>query len=63
MYYPSDPEEMTPEERLQEVAGILATGYLRLKKRLPYPADFIFEALTENRVDFSGNRSLNWTKG
>jgi len=27
-----DPEEMTPEERLHEVAAILAHGYLRLRR-------------------------------
>ncbi len=35
MFCLNDPEEMTPEERLQEIAGILAIGYLRLKKRTP----------------------------
>jgi hypothetical protein len=33
MFCLNDPEEMTPDERLQEIAGILAVGYLRLKKQ------------------------------
>jgi hypothetical protein len=28
-----DPDEMTPEQRQAEVASILATGFLRLKKQ------------------------------
>ncbi len=35
MFHLDDPEEMTPDERLQEIAGILAIGYLRLKKQTP----------------------------
>ena len=31
MQDPFDPAAMTPEERDQEVASILATGYLRLR--------------------------------
>jgi len=32
MQDPTDPAAMTPEERDQEVAAILATGYLRLRR-------------------------------
>ena len=32
MQDPFDPAAMTPEERDQEVAAILATGYLRLRR-------------------------------
>ena len=32
MQDPFDPAAMTPEERDQEVASILATGYLRLRR-------------------------------
>ena len=35
MFCLNDPEEMTLEERLKEVAGILAIGYLRLQKQKP----------------------------
>ena len=31
-----DPEEMTQEERLRELAAILAAGFSRLKKRTGY---------------------------
>ena len=37
-----DPEEMTPEQRLAEVAAILAAGYLRCR------------TFTENPLDCSG---------
>jgi len=36
MQDPTDPASMTPEERDQEVAAILATGYLR-QRRLGAP--------------------------
>jgi hypothetical protein len=39
-----DPEEMTPEQRLAEVAGILAAGWLRRPPTLPF---------TEKRLDCS----------
>jgi hypothetical protein len=35
MDFLGDPEEMMPEERLREIAAILATGYLRLRGRRP----------------------------
>ncbi len=41
MDFLDDPEEMKTEERLAEVAAILATGYLRLKSH----------PLTENPLD------------
>jgi hypothetical protein len=40
-----DLDETTPEERLKEVAKIMARGYLRLKKRTPY----LPELATEDR--------------
>ncbi len=39
MYGGLDPGEMTPEERAREVAGILAQGFLRLRKNGPFEAD------------------------
>ena len=52
MYHMKDPEEMTPKERMRELAQILAMGYLRLKKRSPYLA---VEALAADvQVDVSG---------
>ena len=35
---PTDPRNMTPEERLAEVAAILAAGVLRLHRRAAIPA-------------------------
>jgi hypothetical protein len=35
MNFLDDPEELMPEERLREIAAILATGYLRLTRRRP----------------------------
>jgi hypothetical protein len=37
MRHDLDPAELTPDERLQEVAGILATGVLRLHDRTALP--------------------------
>ena len=39
MYHIDDPADMTTEERLEEVAAILAAGYLRLKARRRHLAD------------------------
>lgn len=36
---PSDPANMTPEERVAEVAAILAEGVLRLRRRTAVPGD------------------------
>ena len=33
MFDPTDPEWMTPEERLQEIAGLFARGVIRLRER------------------------------
>ena len=33
MFHVDDPEQMRPEERLQEVAAILSRGYARLERR------------------------------
>ena len=33
MRNPLEPESMTPTQRLEEVAGMLATGFLRLRLR------------------------------
>ncbi len=48
---PFDLAEMSPEERLEEVAAILAIGYLRLtqKRRREAPAK-ISEDHAENRL-------------
>jgi hypothetical protein len=61
-------------DTISEIASILAEGYLRLRRswRLPHndqdrashvsqPEEF--EAVTENRLDCSGNRSLHAENG
>jgi hypothetical protein len=47
-----DPEEMTPEERLDEIAAVLAVGYLRLRNRCVEHAARP-GAFTENPLDCS----------
>ena len=37
-YDPTDPQNMPPEDRLSEVAEILARGVLRLRRRAALPA-------------------------
>ena len=39
MFGITDPEEMKPEERVKEVARILAQGFLRLRRNGLYPGD------------------------
>ena len=52
MEFLDDPEEMTPEQRLAEVAAILAAGYLRVpRSRLDPMAPF-----TEKPLDCSGRQ-------
>lgn len=36
---PTDPTDMSPDERLDEVASILARGILRLHRRVPAHPD------------------------
>ena len=50
MFGITDPDEMTPEERVRELAEILARGYLRLLKKAPYPEDNAPEAEDGNAV-------------
>ncbi len=50
MHHFDDPKEMTMEERLKEVSAILATGYLRLKKRTPYLPELTSDAPLKNNV-------------
>jgi len=52
MDFLDDPEEMTPEERLGELAAILAAGYLRLRRsNLKLAADPDSPPFTEKRLD------------
>jgi len=60
MEFLNDPEDMTPEQRLGEVAAIVAAGLLRMrasKAELAPEADV--PAFTEKRLDrFGGPRPL-----
>jgi hypothetical protein len=49
-----DPDVMTPAERLDEIAEILAAGILRVRARLRAPRGSTAEQV---RVDFSPRRS------
>jgi hypothetical protein len=51
---PLNPNLMTPTERLDEIAEILAAGILRVRARLRAPQGSTAEQV---RVDFSPNRS------
>ena len=51
MDFLDDPEEMTPEQRLAEIAAILAAGYLRVRRSRPEPV----APFTENPLDCSGD--------
>ena len=46
MEFLDDPEEMTPEQRLSELAAILGAGYLRSRRSGPF---------TEKPLDCSGD--------
>jgi len=64
MYHIDNPEEMSEEERLKEVAAILAKGYLRFKKQLPHPIDSQKPPmLTEKPLDCSANKSPHVSRG
>jgi hypothetical protein len=52
---PLAPDLMTPEERLDEVAQILAAGLLRLLQKREYQNDR--NTLEKNSLDFSPDRS------
>ena len=51
-----DPDRMTADERLDEVADILAAGVLRLRKR---HSDSNSNDLREVSLDFNGNQSMH----
>ena len=51
---PLNPDFMTPAERLDEIAEILAAGILRVRARLRAPRGSTAEQV---RVDFSPKRS------
>jgi hypothetical protein len=58
MSNPLPPDLMTVEERLNEVAQILAAGLLRLRRRL---SSNDHSKLEKNNLDFSPDRSVHAT--
>jgi len=55
MDFLDNPEEMTPQERMEEVAAILAAGYLRLRSHQAAPAPSNEPPpFTEKPLDCSG---------
>ena len=59
MFY-EDPAQMSADERMDELAGLLAAGFLRLKCRKvaaptsEHPAHVSAEKSSENRPELSG---------
>ncbi len=51
-----DPSRMTPAERLDEIAGILAAGIRRLRTR---ETSYEFKELGDFRLDFSPAESTH----
>ncbi len=62
MFASDDPNDMTPEERLQEIAAILVRGFLRLRKtplqlHKPFPElSNLPEIIEENSAKIPNNR-------
>ncbi|MBU1699668.1 MAG: hypothetical protein KJ970_09250 [Candidatus Eisenbacteria bacterium] len=59
MDFLENPEEMMPEQRLRELAAILAAGFIRLRNRNPELASTPDQsaASTEKPLDVSGHPS------
>jgi hypothetical protein len=55
-----DPNLMTPAERFDEIAEILAAGILRLRRR---ESEKHVSHLEKNSLDFSPDRSVHATTG
>lgn len=54
---PDDPDEMTPEARFQELAILLATGFLLSRGKEPAFPPQETEHFTANRLDSSDTTS------
>ena len=50
----SDPWDMTPEERLEEVAEILALGFVRLRRRSETTV-YVSQDAADDEVSGAGN--------
>ena len=61
-----DPQDMTPEERLNELSFILATGYLRYKLSQAtsnQPSNREFPGNSEKQLDFLSKESAHAHSG
>jgi len=56
----NDPEEMTSEKRFQEVAAILAVGYLRMRKRFVHSPGLDSGCLAQSSDKNSNPNSMLW---
>ena len=56
-----DPDDMTPDERLQAVAAILACGILRRAEKREVPAESHVSSTSAVRLEFSGPSRLTVT--
>jgi hypothetical protein len=64
---PTDPASLTPEQRVEEIAAILAAGLLRLRRRAAVPAASpppeIPADSARNRLDDSPETRLHGHRG
>jgi hypothetical protein len=64
---PTDPAHMTPEQRVEEIAAILAAGLLRLRQRVavpaPCPPSEISADSAQNCLDDSSETRLHGHRG
>ncbi len=67
MYSTYDAEEMTEEKRFQEIAWILAKGYLRMKKQAHTPDSLKYldksSKNTKKGLDCPAHQSVHVTTG
>lgn len=61
-----DPDQMTPEQRHDEIAAILAEGVLRLRRRVPLAPESLCQIESEsdqNCLEVSRNTPLHGANG
>ncbi len=67
MYQTDEPGEMAQEKRFQEIASILAKGYLRMKKQAysPDSSQSLEKSsqFTKKGLDYPANQSVHVTTG
>ncbi len=60
---PTDPDSMTPEQRLAEIAQILAAGIFRMHQRAALPAPEFPSDSVLNRLADGGETRLHGHRG